>query len=146
MPHLVTICQNHCIFLVHFSDPYQASGLYFVFLKAWQLYHQNKYRRRETRQNFKIKIQLARTSWNALAELSIKSSINSNSNWITAEILMLALFLRSSCLPDFIYSLLCLRSEDYCKIFVSVQKCIRIDHNSIPFFAFLRPPLLTFVN
>ena len=86
----------------------QASGLYFVFLKAWQLYQQNKYRRRETRQNFKIKIQLARTSWNALAELSIKSSINSNSNWITAEILMLALFLRSSCLPDFIYSLLCL--------------------------------------
>ena len=101
---------NHLSKPLHFFGTFfrslsQASGLYFVFLKAWQLYHQNKYRRRETRQNFKIKIQLARTSWNALAELSIKSSINSNSNWITAE---LALFLRSSCLPDFIYSLLCL--------------------------------------
>ena len=126
----------------------QASGLYFVFLKAWQLYHQNKYRRRETRQNFKIKIQLARTSWNALAELSIKSSINSNSNWITAE-LMLYFWGVHAYLILFILFFVSYWSEDYCKIFVdlvSVQKCIRIDHNSIPFFAFLRPPLLTFVN
>ena len=126
----------------------QPSGLYFVFLKAWQLYHQNKYRRRETRQNFKIKIQLARTSWNALAELSIKSSINSNSNWITAE-LMLYFWGVHAYLILFILFFVSYWSEDYCKIFVdlvSVQKCIRIDHNSIPFFAFLRPPLFTFVN